>query len=261
MGFQGHQRFTPETIEFPLSKTTCNEILSKCKANQCASVLFGNTIAAGRFGAFDYCLLLLWSCLSIYCQATFYVSSFVVLTLLKIPNPGPHCHQAACHTVTCFQSGRNVGVTFITWSLIFKNRVNLPAHRKRSHPSNPSVYVSTATQVVLTKLWALAPIGQARCQDGLAWTWAIRSHRIVRSFVAAVYNLQPNSHLASPNLYCSLCTLNLSRLVGRSAVQCSPCAVKSWAPSALCVDQPSPSCGFALLILSPSALLLGALRC
>ena len=92
---------------------TCNEILSKCKANQCASVLFANSIAAGRFGVFGYCLLLLCSCLSIYCQATFYVSSFVVLTLLKSPNPGPHCHQPTCHTVTCFQSGRNVGVICI----------------------------------------------------------------------------------------------------------------------------------------------------
>ena len=90
-----------------------NEILSKCKANQCASVLLANSIAAERFGVFGCCLLLLCSCLSIYCQATFYVSSFVVLTLLKSPNPGPHCHQAACHTVTCFQSGRNVGVISI----------------------------------------------------------------------------------------------------------------------------------------------------
>ena len=78
-----------------------------------ASVLFSYSIAAGRDGVFGYCLLLLCSSLSIYCQATFYVSSFVVLTLPKSSNPGPHCHQPTCHTVTCFQSGRNVGVISI----------------------------------------------------------------------------------------------------------------------------------------------------
>ena len=112
----GHstQRRAPEAFHrWAFNCNTCNEILSKCKAIQCASVLFVNSITAGRFGVFGYCLLLLCSCLSIYCQATFYVSSFVVLTLLKSPNPGPHCHQPTCHTVTCFQSGRNVGVISI----------------------------------------------------------------------------------------------------------------------------------------------------
>ena len=92
-GHSTHRRAPEAFRRWAFNCTTCNEILSKCKANQCASVLFANSIAAGRFGVFGCCLLLLCSCLSIYCQATFYVSSFVVLTLLKSPNPGPHCHQ------------------------------------------------------------------------------------------------------------------------------------------------------------------------
>ena len=112
-GHSTHRRAPEAFHRWAFNCNICNEILSKCKAIQCASVLFANSIAAGRFGVFGYCLLLLCSCLSIYCQATFYVSSFVVLTLLKSPNPGPHCHQPACHTVTCFQSGRNVGVISI----------------------------------------------------------------------------------------------------------------------------------------------------